>query len=123
TLNVGFDPTAASSYTGTVTLVSNAASGGTATIALSGTGQSASYSVNLSWSAPTSSTDPVAGYNVYRSSNGGSTYQVVNSAVNTPTTYTDSGVQAGASYVYYIESVDAQGNQSAPSNTWSVTIP
>jgi fibronectin type 3 domain-containing protein len=106
-----------------VTLVSNAASGGTATIALSGTGQATSYTVDLSWSAPSSSTDPVAGYNIYRSSNGGSTYQLLNSSAQSTTTYTDSTVQAGTSYMYYVESVDAQGSASSPSNTWSATIP
>jgi hypothetical protein len=123
TLNIGFDPTTTGAKTGTVTLVSNASSGGTATIALSGTGQSTTYAVDLSWGAPSSSTDPVTGYNVYRSANGGSSYQLLNASVSTPTTYTDSTVQSGGSYQYYVESVDAQGKQSSPSNTWSVTVP
>ena len=122
TLNIGFDPTTTGTKTGTVTLVSNASSGGTATIALSGTGQSTAYAVDLTWGAPASSTDPVAGYNVYRSANGGG-YQLLNASVNAPTSYSDSTVQSGTSYQYYVESVDAQGNQSTPSNTWSVTVP
>lgn len=123
TLNMAFDPTTAASDTGTVTLVSNAASGGTKAIALSGTGQSTSYAVDLTWSAPSSGSDPVAGYNIYRSSNGGSSYQMLNSSMNAPTSYTDSSVTSGASYTYYVESVDGQGNASGPSNSWSVTIP
>lgn len=122
-LNIAFAPTAAASDTGTLTLVSNAASGGTATIALSGTGQAAAYSVDLNWSAPSSSSDPVAGYKIYRSSNGGSTYQLLNSSVDSATTYTDTTVTSGASYAYYVASVDSLGNQSAPSNTWTATIP
>jgi hypothetical protein len=122
-LNITFAPTAATTYTGSVTLMSNASSGGTATIAVSGTGQASSYSVDLTWSAPSSSSDPVAGYNVYRSSDGGSTYQLLNSSPDANTTYTDSTVQSGASYQYYVESVDAQGNTSGPSNSWSATIP
>jgi hypothetical protein len=122
TLYIAFDPTVAGAATGAVTLSSNA-SPGTASIGLSGTGQSASYEVDLTWDAPTSSTDPVAGYNVYREISGGSSYQLLNTTVDANKTYADSTVQSGTSYSYYVESVDAQGNQSAPSNTYSVSIP
>ena len=87
----------------------------------SGTAQTA-YSVNLTWSAPSSPSDPVVGYDVFRSSNGGSTYQVLSTSVSTPA-YTDGTVQSGASYIYYVESVDAQGRTSVPSNMWNVAIP
>lgn len=82
-----------------------------------------SYSVDLSWQAPVSSTDPVSGYDVYRSSNGGSTYALLNTSAVPGTVFTDSTVQSGAAYQYYVASVDAQGNQSGPSNVWSATIP
>ena len=87
----------------------------------SGTAQTA-YSVNLTWSVPSSPSDPVVGYDVFRSSNGGSTYQVLSTSVSTPA-YTDGTVQSGASYIYYVESVDAQGRTSVPSNMWNVAIP
>jgi hypothetical protein len=123
TLSIEFDPTATGSATGTVTLTDNA-SAGSATIALSGTGQTAAaYDVDLTWDAPTSSSDPVAGYKIYRAVSGSSSYQLLNSTVNAPTTYTDTTVANGTAYQYYVESVDASGNQSAPSNTFSVTIP
>ena len=67
--------------------------------------------------------DPVAGYHVYRSSNGGSTYQLLNLAVDTGTTYEDTLVKGGQSYNYYVTSVDASGIESVPSNTIGVTIP
>ena len=79
--------------------------------------------VDLSWSAPSSSPDPVAGYHVYRSSDGGNTYQLLNSAVNTGTTFEDTLVQSGQSYAYYVTSVDASSVESAPSNTIDATIP
>ncbi len=82
-----------------------------------------SYKVLLSWSAPVSSPDPVSGYNVYRALVGSPTYQLVNSSPTASVAYTDTAVQNGASYIYYVESVDAQGNTSVPSNTWQVTIP
>lgn len=122
TLYIEFNPTAVGASTGEVTLTSNASSGA-ATISLSGTGQSGSYQVKLSWNAPTSSSDPVAGYNLYREAAGGSSYQLLNSSVDTSTTYTDTTAQSGSSYSYYVESVDAQGNQSAPSNIYTASIP
>jgi nitrogen fixation protein FixH len=122
TLYVGFDPTVTGTATGAVTLTSNA-SPGTATVSLSGAGQTVSHQVVLTWSAPSSSSDPVVGYNVYRAAGGSSSYQLLNSSADVITTYTDSTVQSGTSYSYYVESVDASGNQSAPSNTYSVSVP
>lgn len=120
-LNVGFDPTVAGTATGTVTLTSNA-SPSTSTISLSGTGQTTTYQVNLTWSAPTNSTDAVAGYNVYRATGSGA-YQLLNTSVLANTAYSDTNVQSGTAYNYYVESVDAQGNQSTPSNVFSVSLP
>jgi fibronectin type 3 domain-containing protein len=94
------------------------------TVALSGTGAAApaSYQVELTWDAPASSSDPVAGYHVYRATSGGS-YALLTSSLNTPTTYTDTSVQAGANYNYEVTSVDASGVESAPSNVYAATIP
>ncbi|MGA2170696.1 MAG: choice-of-anchor D domain-containing protein [Terracidiphilus sp.] len=123
TLGVQFDPTAAGAATGQLTITSNSSTNGTAVIALTGTGTAASYAVDLSWDAPSSSTDPVVGYNVYRSPSGSSTYQLLNSSVDTQTTYVDSRVQSGLSYDYIVESVDASGNESVPTSPIVVTIP
>ncbi|MGB0082339.1 MAG: choice-of-anchor D domain-containing protein, partial [Terracidiphilus sp.] len=76
---------------------------------------SSSYAVDLAWDAPTSSPDPVAGYDIYRAASGSSTYQLLNPSVNSSTSYTDTTVADNTSYTYYIESVDAEGNQSVPS--------
>jgi hypothetical protein len=123
TLNVQFDPTVLGAASGVLSIVSTSSTNGTAAVALTGTGTSASYSADLSWDAPTDSTDPVAGYNVYRSPSGGSTYALLNSAVDTLTTYVDSTVQSGDSYDYIVESVDASGVESAPTSPIVVTIP
>jgi len=82
-----------------------------------------SYEVNLTWTAPSSSSDPVTGYNVYRSPSGSSSYQLINTSVITQAAYTDTTVQVGQTYDYIVESVDASGNLSAPSNMAAVTIP
>ena len=83
------------------------------------------YQVNLSWDAPTSSPDPVAGYNAYRSPSGVASYQQLNATELplTPTTYSDVTVVGGNSYDYIVESVDASGVTSAPSNVATVSIP
>jgi hypothetical protein len=124
TLNVQFDPTVLGAAAGVLTIVSTSSTNGTAAVALTGTGTSASsYSVDLSWDAPTESTDPVAGYNVYRSPSGTSTYTLLNSSVDTLTTYVDSTVQNGDSYDYIVESIDASGVESVPTSPILVTIP
>jgi fibronectin type 3 domain-containing protein len=123
TLDIEFNPTTTGVSDGTVTLTSNSSTGTTATISLTGTGVAASYEVNLTWAAPVSSPDPVAGYDIYRAVTGGSAYQLLNSSINTPTSYTDTTVANSTSYTYYVVSVDAQGNQSVPSNTFTVAIP
>jgi hypothetical protein len=79
--------------------------------------------VELTWDAPTSSADPVAGYNVYRAPGGSSAYQLVNAAIETQTTYVDNTVVGGQTYDYIVESVDSSGVQSAPSNMAGITVP
>jgi hypothetical protein len=86
-------------------------------------GGTSSYEVNLTWDAPASSFDPVAGYNIYRAVSGSSTYQLLNWPLETSTSYTDTTVVNNTTYIYYVESVDDGGNRSAPSNMFTVTIP
>jgi fibronectin type 3 domain-containing protein len=90
---------------------------------LSGTGVAVSYSVNLAWNAPSTSTDPVTGYNVYRAPTGTSSYQLLNSQQQTQTSYVDGTVQNGQTYDYIVKSVDSANAESAPSNTTTVSIP
>jgi hypothetical protein len=123
TLGVEFDPTVAGAASGTLTVSSTSSSNGTATVALSGTGTAASYTVDLSWDAPVDSAVPVAGYRIYRSPGGSSSYQLLNSSVDALTSYVDSTVQAGDSYDYEVESVDASGVASAPTSPIAVVVP
>lgn len=123
TLNLQFDPTSGGSFSGQVTITSNAASGATQTIALSGTGSSASNSVDLTWDAPSSSSDPVTGYNIYRAAANSSTYQLLNSSLNSSTAYTDTTVQVSQNYTYIVTSVDSSGIESLPSNSIELNIP
>jgi len=47
----------------------------------------------------------------------------VGSTTAPTTAYNDTSVTDGTAYTYYVVSVDSEGNQSSPSNTYSVTIP
>ncbi|MGA7651749.1 MAG: choice-of-anchor D domain-containing protein, partial [Terracidiphilus sp.] len=123
TLDIEFDPTTAGVADGTVTLTSNSSTGTTSTISLTGTGVATSYEVNLTWDAPIDSSDPVTGYNIYRVVTGGSTYALVNPSVVSLTSYSDTSVANNTSYTYYVVSVDAEGNQSVPSTTFTVSVP
>jgi hypothetical protein len=122
TLQLQFEPTAAGSVTGQFTVSTNSTTGGTSVVTLSGSGMSSIRAVDLTWNAPSTSTDPVAGYYVYRSTGSGS-LQLMNSSMTTQTTYVDSAVASGTTYNYVVKSVDSNGIESAPSNQISVSTP
>jgi Fibronectin type III domain len=109
--------------TGTVTIGSNV---GTYTVSLSETATakpSTSYSVDLAWNAPSKSTDPVDSYQVNRAVSGSTQYSTVGTTPAASTTFTDTSVAAGQTYVYEVRSVDESGNASTPSNTITLAIP
>jgi Abnormal spindle-like microcephaly-assoc'd, ASPM-SPD-2-Hydin len=123
TVQIQFLPTAAGSATGSFTISSNSTTGSTAVVSLGGTGTAAvAHEVDLSWSPPSSSTDPVAGYHIYRSTGSG-TAVLINSSMDTLTTYADTTVVSGMTYSYLVKSVDSAGVESTPSNEITVTIP
>jgi fibronectin type 3 domain-containing protein len=95
----------------------------TAMISLSGAG---SFQVNLTWDAPADSSAPaVAGYYIFRAIAGSSMYQQLNPQgdFEAQTMYTDTTVASGTTYDYYVESVDSNGVESAPSSITSVPVP
>ena len=121
-LDVEFDPATAGSATGKLVIASNSSSGSSATIALSGTGAAASgYQVNLTWDAPGST--QIAGYHIYRAVNGDSSYQELNSSLDTSTSYVDATVKVSTTYDYYVEAVTTSGVSSAPSAVLSIVVP
>jgi hypothetical protein len=123
TLKVQFDPTAAGAASGKLTITSNSTTGATTQVSLSGTGTAVPHEVDLSWNAPSSSTDPVKGYNVYRSTNGGGSFTKLNASPDSQVTYTDNAVQSGSTYMYEVKSVDASGVESSASNQITLTVP
>jgi trimeric autotransporter adhesin len=80
------------------------------------------HAIQLNWDAPSSASDPITGYNVYRTTGSGSNYSILTS-VDAQTTFTDSTVQSGTTYQYVVKSVDANGVESVPSSPVSVTVP
>ena len=81
------------------------------------------FEVNLTWDAPVSSPDPVAGYNAYRAPTGSTNFQQVSAALITTTAYSDLTAQPATTYDYVVRSVDAQGQTSLNSNTATVPVP
>jgi hypothetical protein len=120
TLSLQFEPTAIGAATGKLTITSNASANSSAVVALSGTG--VPLAVDLSWSPPASS-EPIAGFNIYRVAGSASSFARLNTSVNSPASFMDSTVTAGTTYQYYVTTVDSSGTESTPSNTATVVVP
>ena len=121
---VTFSPQAAGALTAALTFTSNAQSS-TTVETLTGTGTAAPvHSVNLSWSASTSSN--VSGYNIYRAAYASAcgSFSKINPLLNTGTLYTDSAVVDGATYCYATTAVNTSKEESGYSNVVSkVQVP
>jgi hypothetical protein len=119
TLNVTFAPSGTGTQTGSVTVTSNSSTS-SITVALQATGLPAGdHSATLSWNASPSG---VAGYFVYRATNGGP-YTKLNATEDTDLTYTDSLVVAGQTYSYAVTAVNSENVESGYSNQVTATIP
>ena len=86
-----------------------------------GSGANIQHTVDLSWSASTSTS--ITGYNVYRGSISGGPYSKINSALETSMNYGDSTVQSGQTYYYVTTAVDSAGAESAYSSQVQAVIP
>jgi len=78
------------------------------------------HSVSISWNASTS--PGVAGYNVYRSTTSGGPYTRVGWRVSGGS-FTDTAVQAGATYFYVVTAVTASNVESVVSSEIKTTVP
>jgi hypothetical protein len=79
-----------------------------------------SHSVAISWTASTSN---VIGYYVYRSTQSGGPYALLEPSVVSGTSFVDTNVLPGQTYFYVATSIDAGGNESTFSAEVSATIP
>ncbi|HEY6349371.1 MAG TPA: IPT/TIG domain-containing protein [Candidatus Angelobacter sp.] len=84
------------------------------------TGSSLPHSVSISWKA--SSSEDVGTYNIYRATASGGPYTRV--AWRVPgSSFTDSGVQPGATYFYVVTSVTTSNVESVVSSEVRATVP
>jgi predicted phage tail protein len=81
----------------------------------------AAASVELTWTINTEA--DLAGYDVYRSDEPGTTGQKLNSETLLVPTFRDMSVVPGKSYFYRVRAVDQSGNESAPSSTVEAAVP
>jgi hypothetical protein len=119
-VTIQFTPSAAGAATGQAGFTSNAVNSPTVE-QLTGTGVAqVSHSVALTWDA--GSGDPV-GYNVYRGTANGGPYEMINTALEATTNYTDTTVVCGTTYYYVATEVNAEGQESGYSNVGQAVIP
>jgi hypothetical protein len=120
TLAVGFNPSAAGNESGELSIATDASTSGPTAVSLAGNG--VPHEVKLTWDPP-DNLSAVAGYHVYRSPAGASTFQLLSSSMDTQTSFVDATVQSGHSYDYLVKTIDSNGVESAPSNTTDVVVP
>src|SRR5258708_7629567 len=119
-VTVQFAPNASGTATAQLTVTSNADDSPT-NVPVTGIGVVAQgHSADLTWDE---SKDIVIGYNVYRGGTKGGPYNQINGLLDATTAYTDSTVKSGTTYYYVATAVNAEGQESAPSNEVRVVIP
>lgn len=128
-LNVGqslnvpvvFNPGAAGTVNGSLAIVSNGTT--LLSVPLSGTGLAPlAHSVDVTWAASTST--PLQGYNVYRSTVSGGPYTKLSPTLS-PTTllFTDTTPLSGKQYFYVVTALNTSGAESSASSEVAVAIP
>lgn len=119
TVSVNFSPSAEGLAQGTLSVSSNA-SNKSLKIGITATAVAkAAHTVDLSWQAGSSG---VLGYYVYRGAAAGDLSKLTKT-IDPNTSYADSSVEGGQTYVYAVTSVNSKNVESAPSSPVSVTIP
>jgi len=116
---VTYAPQTAGGSPGSVMFVSDATDSPSIE-ALSGSGKARAYTVTVSWNASTSN---VVGYNIYRGSQSGGPYVLINSSLQPSTSFDDNGVEAGLTYFYVITAVDGNSLESVFSDEAAAIIP
>lgn len=120
TVSVGFNPATAGKAQGSLSVISDALGSSVVRVALTGSGEAASkHSVALSWQGSSRAT----GYFIYRRSKGNGALFKLNAALDDSTSFIDSAVASGETYVYEVTSVNSSNNESTASNQITVTIP
>jgi hypothetical protein len=119
TVAAGFNPQAAGSASGTLSISSNAP---TLNVPMSGIGTApVQHSVSLAWD-PSPSTNIVS-YVVYRRTGASGSFAKVGSTSNTVTTFTDTTVQGNQTYFYQVTCVDSSNVESSVDGPVTATTP
>jgi hypothetical protein len=85
--------------------------------------ESTAQGIRISWhTALDCNGDPVAGYNLYRSTSTDGSYEKINDVLITETQYADTSCQDGATYYYVVTSVDDDVLESVNSRQASITF-
>ncbi len=80
------------------------------------------YSGTLTWQPGSAGANPIAGYNVLRSTTSGGPYTLLNSALVSGQMYLDPGLDSGT-YYYVVAAVDTRGTQGPYSTQVTAVIP
>lgn len=119
TFHVTFTPQASGATSASLSFSSDA-SNSPAVQSMTGTGLAPKqHTVDLTWTGSTGA----VGYNIYRGTASGGPYTMINSALDSATTYTDSTVVSGHSYFYVATAVDDNSNESGYSNQTQAVVP
>jgi hypothetical protein len=119
-VTIQFTPNTSGTASAKAGFISNAVNSPTVE-QLTGTGvATGSHSVDLSWNPGDGN---AVGYNVYRGTAKGGPYQMINTALDASTNYTDNTVVSGATYYYVATEVNGQGQESGYSNVGRAVIP
>ena len=110
-------PATAGTYSVTATSVADPTKSASASVSVAVAVQ---HRATVSWTASSSA---VTGYNVYRATQSGGPYTMLNSGLISGTTFVDSTVVSGATYYYVATAVDSSGVESAFSNQITAVIP
>jgi fibronectin type 3 domain-containing protein len=123
-ISVTAAPKTVGTESGQLTIQSNATTDASLAVPVSVDGTSASaHYVDLAWQAPTSTPTPIAGYKVYRATSASGPFTLLNTTLDTGTTYVDNSVTAGSLYYYHVTSSTSGSVESDPSNMVTVTVP
>ena len=116
---VTFTPQSSGAASANLSFASNAATS-TTVETMSGTGTApVQHSVALSWSA----SSKAVGYNVYRSAVSGGPYTMINTSLDSGTSFSDNTVVSGDTYYYVATAVDSNSDESQYSNETKAVVP
>jgi hypothetical protein len=119
TFTVTFTPQLSGATSASLSFPSNA-SNSPAVQTMTGTGTAQTqHTLDLTWNA---SADAV-GYNIYRGTAPGGPYTMINSSLDSTTTYTDNTVVSGQTYYYVATAVNGDSQESGYSNQTTAIVP